>query len=341
MAEAMIRETSEVDTYHLGQFEGLGSRHNVSHWGDSAKEARISQATHARFYYYLTTDERLGDILDVEANVDEVASKLDPMRKAQPITEAEKKYPGRIRVGPDWLAFVGNWMTQWERTGDVKWRDKIMAGVDSMYAMPYWMRSGKNLVMGYDFNTGKLYQLNNQPGTYNLPTIQGGAEVAFELTDLLNEPTWSKMWLQYCRLGTASAAVLTKDQTTGTEGADATLVGETGGSNSQGTPRLAAYAYYRTHDVAFAKRAIAALARRGTEYATHRVEGSDALNPMDEAAGVSTNTTAQSSLMAIEILELCADQLPTEPLPVLPDLFGGGGRGRGGRGGGATTGPGQ
>jgi hypothetical protein len=106
MAEAMIRETSEVDTYHLGQFKGLGSRHNVSHWGDSAKEARISQAAHARFYYYLTTDERLGDIMHDEATVDEVASKLDPMRKAQPITEAEKKYPGRIRVGPDWLAFA-------------------------------------------------------------------------------------------------------------------------------------------------------------------------------------------------------------------------------------------
>ena len=39
-AEAMIRHTSEVDTYHEGRFDGLGSRHNVSHWGDSAKEAR-------------------------------------------------------------------------------------------------------------------------------------------------------------------------------------------------------------------------------------------------------------------------------------------------------------
>jgi hypothetical protein len=342
MAEAMIRETSEVDTYHLGPYMGLGSRHNVSHWGDSAKEARISQSAHARFYYYLTTDERLGDIMNVEANVDEIASKLDPMRKAQPITEAEKKYPGRIRVGPDWLAFVGDWMAAWERTGDAKWRDKIMAGVDSMYAMPYWMRSGRNLVMGYDFNTGKLYQVSDQPGNYNLPTIQGGAEVAFELTDLLNEPEWSKMWLQYCRLGSASGVVLTKDKTTGAEGADATLVGEAGGSNSQGTPRLAAYAYYRTHDAAFAKRAIASLARRGTEYETHRVEESAALNPMDEAAGVSTNTTAQSSLQAIEILELCADQLPHDPLPALPDFFGGGGgRGRGGRGAGPTTAPGQ
>ncbi len=145
MGEAMIRETSEVDTYHLGRFAGLGSRHNVSHWGDSAKEARVSQSAHAHFYYFLTADERIGDIMHDGAYVDEVASKLDPMRKAQPITEAEKKYPGRVRVAPDWLGYAGNWMIEWERTGDTKWRDKIMAGVNSMYDMPYWMRTGKNL----------------------------------------------------------------------------------------------------------------------------------------------------------------------------------------------------
>jgi hypothetical protein len=31
LAEAMTRNTSEVDVYHLGRFAGLGSRHNVSH----------------------------------------------------------------------------------------------------------------------------------------------------------------------------------------------------------------------------------------------------------------------------------------------------------------------
>ena len=44
MAEAMTRHTGEVDVYHVGPNAGLGSRHNVSHWGCGAKEARISQA---------------------------------------------------------------------------------------------------------------------------------------------------------------------------------------------------------------------------------------------------------------------------------------------------------
>ncbi|HVT87767.1 MAG TPA: hypothetical protein VHD56_02860 [Tepidisphaeraceae bacterium] len=329
MAEAMTRHTTEVDTYHFGRFKGLGSRHNVDHWGDSAKEARVSQATHERFMYYLTTDERIGDILDLVADADSVASALDPMRKAQPKTPEEAKYPGRIRVGPDWLAFVGNWMTAWERTGDTKWRDKIMAGVTSLEAMPYWMRTGRNLVVGYDPATGKLYQVNDQPGTYNLPTIQGGAEVAFELTDLLNDPSWTRMWLQYCRLGSAPAEVLIKDKTTGNEGADASMMGEQGGSNSQGTSRLAAFAYAKTKNPAFAKFAIEAMAgRTGTPFVIQKVQGPMTLNPVDESVGVSTNEAAQASLSAIEILELCNDQMPAE-VPALPEGGRRGGRGRG------------
>jgi hypothetical protein len=60
MAEAMTRHTSEVDTYHLGALAGLGSRHNVRHWGCGAKESRISQAAMRRYFYYLTTDETHG-----------------------------------------------------------------------------------------------------------------------------------------------------------------------------------------------------------------------------------------------------------------------------------------
>ncbi len=318
MAEAMSRHNSEVDSYHFGPFAGMGSRHNVSHWGDSAKEARVSQAAHNRFHFYLTTDERMGDILMEMATADVGASLLDPMRKAQPKSDVEKQYPGRIRIGPDWLAFAGNWMTAWERTGDVKWRDKIQAGVDSLAGMRFWMRSGRNLVVGYDPESSRMYQVSDQPGSYNLPTIQGGAEVAFELVELLDDPQWTRMWLQYCRLGTAPAEVLLRDQETGTEGADASYIGESGGANSQGTPRLAGYVYYKTKNPAFAERAMPALlAPRGLGGVMdiRRIEGSETLNPVDEAPGISTNDAAQSSLMVIQLLEMLADFLPQEPPP--------------------------
>ena len=50
----MTRHLSEVDFHHTGTFVGLGSRHNVSHWGDGAKEARIASSTLKRPFYYLT-----------------------------------------------------------------------------------------------------------------------------------------------------------------------------------------------------------------------------------------------------------------------------------------------
>ncbi len=315
MAEAMTRHTSEVDTYHSGRFAMLGSRHNVRHWGCGAKEARISQAPFRRFYYYLTTDERTGDIMREVVNVDQTFTQLDPMRLASPRT-GPIPYPARMRGGPDWLACAGNWMTEWERTGDTKYRDKILAGMDSIAAMPYGFMTGPNTLYGYDPLTCKLYPLVKDGfGTYNLQVIQGGAEVVFELNQLLDHPGWQKAFLQYCRLTMAPKDVVARDMTTGTEGNDGAYAG---------AGRLAAYAYAKTRNAAFVTRAVSQLGgfrrAQGGAYATRHVEGPDVLNPIDESPFVSTNNTAQSSLTAIEVLELCKDHLPEElpPPPAAP-----------------------
>jgi hypothetical protein len=317
-AEAMTRHTSEVDTYHSGRFAGLGSRHNVRHWGCGAKEARISQAAFRRFYYYLTTDERTGDLMRAVVDVDRKIMEIDPMRLASPRT-GPIPYPGRMRGGPDWLACVGNWMTEWERTGDTKYRDKIVAGMDSIAAMPFGFMTGPNTLYGYDPDTAKLFPLVRDGfGTYNLQVIQGGAEVVFELNQLIEHPGWHKAFLQYCRLTNAPQEVVARDMTSGSEGAD--------GAHA-GAGRLAAYAYARTGNTAFVPRAVSALTGAGGPgggpprrmplppgglYGTRRIEGPDALNTVDEAPFVSTNMAAQSSLVAIQVLELCKDHLPAE-----------------------------
>ena len=59
----MTRHTGEVDVYHMGRFAGLGTRHGVQHWGDSSKQPRVSNAAYRRIYYYLTADERVGDLM--------------------------------------------------------------------------------------------------------------------------------------------------------------------------------------------------------------------------------------------------------------------------------------
>lgn len=297
MAEAMTRHTTEVDTYHLGRFAPLGSRHNVRHWGCGAKEPRISQAAFRRHYYYLTTDERTGDVMREVVDADYKTTEIDPMRLASPLTKPIP-YPGRVRGGPDWLSFIGNWMTEWERTGEPKYRDKIVAGMDSIAKMPYWFMTGPNNLYGYEPATGKLYPLVEDGfGTYNLTTIQGGAELVFELNTLLDHAGWKKAWNQYCRLSGAPKAVVAKDMTTGSEGAD--------GQYTRG--RLAAYAYMETKNPAFAKKAWSFA--RAARFATTSFKGPEVLNPIDEVPGLSTNSTAQGCLEAIEVLEMCGDQM--------------------------------
>ena len=94
----------------------------------------------------------------------------------------------------------------------------------------------------------------------------------------------------------------------------------------RGRRELCAYVYAKTKNVAFAQRAVRYLeSLRADEFVPRRIEGAQALNPMEEVAGASTNTTeAQTSLTAIEILELCADQR----CRMMQAVPAGGGRGR-------------
>lgn len=320
LAEAHLRNTSETDVYHLGPMKGLGSRHNVIKWGDGAKEVRISQAAHWRIFYFLTTDERAGDIMQMVAeSAPDAISKYDPMREAAPPTPGEPAV--RIRIGPDWFALAGNWMTAWERTNDRRWHDLIIAGVDSIVAMPYELQTGKWVpnpkaqaaIVGFDKTTGKLTPIPDQvtkafaPVNYNLATIQGGAEVMFELVPLLGRKDFEAAWLRNCRIGRAPADVYAKDMKTGNEGSDAAYV-----LTGQAGPRLAAYAYAKTGDKAFLEKAITMLLEQRAGIATpHRISGPNALNDVEEDAAISTNEAAQTGLSTIQLLELCKDQLPT------------------------------
>lgn len=321
LAEAHTRNTSETDTYHLGPMRGLGSRHNVVKWGDGAKEARISQAAHWRIFYYLTTDERTGNLMREAAEWAGVSiGNFDPMREAAPAQPGEPKV--RIRIGPDWFAMAGNWMTEWERTGDTRWRDHILAGVDSIVAMPFGLETGKPTVKataeaaiaGYDNATGKLTpipdRMTGQYGiaNYNLATIQGGAQLLFELVPLLGRDDFAKEWLRLCRLAIAPPEVWTKDKITNSEGADAQFV-----APGQGGARLAAWAYSKTGNKAFGQKAITMLLEQGGGIANVRnVADPDTLNPVEEDPRMSTNEASQTSLSCVEVLELCKDMLPTE-----------------------------
>lgn len=290
MAEAMTRHTGEVDVYHIGPNAGLGSRHNVSHWGCGAKEARISQAAWNRFYYYLTTDERCGDLMTEVKDADHKLYELDPMRLAQPRSEYPCTAPARLRIGPDWLAYAGNWMTEWERTGNTAYRDKIIAGMKSISALPNRLFTGPK-ALGFDPETG-IITTECDPkleSTNHLMTIMGGFEVANEMMRMIDIPEWKDAWLDHAARYKKKAWELSHSRFR--------------------ISRLMAYAAYHLRDRQMAEEAWTDLFTRlehtpAPSFRITTILPPEVPAPLDECASISTNDAALWSLDAIYMQEV-------------------------------------
>jgi hypothetical protein len=298
-AEAMTRHTGEVDVYHLGRFRGLGSRHNVLHWGCSAKQVRISTAVYRRCYYYLTADERVGDLMRELLDCDERLVDVSPGRKVGR-SRGDTRYPADISFGTDWCSFAAAWLTEWERTGDVRWRDKLLTGMKGIGTMPQgWFSSGG----GYDPKTGMIYPHDDKPSASHLNAVFGAVEISAELLQLLSAPEYDKAWLQYCTVYNAEPEEQRRRM--GRTFENRTL--------RQGHSRLTAYAAARLQDPELARRAWREFRAHGglptTGLKATRLSGPAVLNPVDEAAAISTNSTAQFGLAAIQCLALAGGAL--------------------------------
>lgn len=290
MAEAMARHTGEVDVYHLGDYAGLGTRHNVSHWGCGAKEARISQAAWNRFYHYLTADERSGDLMSEVVDADRLLYHLDPMRLAEPREQHPCTAPARLRIGPDWLAYAGNWMTAWERTQHTAYRDKIVAGMESIARLPNGLFTGPK-ALGYDPATGIISYEGNPDiqNTNHLMTIMGGFEITNEIMQMIDIPAWNKAWLNHAIHYTPKAWELSRSRFY--------------------IPRLTAYAAYLQSDNALKEQAWKELIpdiENGNlrPFETRKVLPPETLYPQDENTFISTNGAATWALDAIYMLEV-------------------------------------
>lgn len=300
-AEAMTRHTGEVDVFHLGRFKGLGTRHGVQHWGDSAKQARISTAENRRFYYYLRADERIGDTLREPLEADQLLNGVDPVRKL-PNQVDKGPYTARVSVGTDWSSLASAWLTEWERGGDPKYRDKLLTGMRDIGAATHGFFSGDRF--GYDADTGHLHNVMGDGGkaisVSHLSMVFGALEVCSELIYLTEgNPEYAgfdQAWLQYCRLYNAPAAEQEKELG----------VAPRGISLVTGHSRLTAYAAWRLQDASLAKRAWTEFERdiHPRDLALKQITGPEVLNPIDEAAWVSTNDAAQWGLAAIQNLAL-------------------------------------
>ncbi len=193
LAENMSRHCSDVDMYHIGQYKGLGSRHNILHWGCACKEARIGMAGHHRFAFYLTGDYRLGDVLDDTKDADFSLLNIDPLRTMY--SKEEMVYPTHARTGPDWSSFCSNWLTAWERHKDSYYKEKILTGIEDIKKSPLQLISGAD----YEYNpeTGHMKYIGENKTGSHLAICMGSVQTWIELADNLDDPQWNKMLADY------------------------------------------------------------------------------------------------------------------------------------------------
>lgn len=275
MAVAMARHNGEVDCYHQGPHSGLGTRHNVLHWGCGAKEARISQAFWNRFLYYLTADERSGDLIREVRDADTLLYHLDPMRLAQPRSDRYPcTAPARLRIGPDWLAYAGNWFAEWERTGDTYYYNKIQSGLKSIAALPHGIFSGPK-ALGYDPATGIISWEGDASvqNTNHLLPIMGGFEMMNEMLFSISLPEWNRTWLDFNKQYKEKALEISR--------------------NNFRIPRLKGYAYWLTGK---------------EEYRNAALKDLNAGNPFNNKQAFFTNDAATWGLDAIFLKEVIRPQ---------------------------------
>ncbi len=307
IAEAMSRHAADVDVYHFGRRQGLGSRHNVIHWGDSCKESRIGMAGHHRPFFYLSGgDFRIGDVFSDVIDADYATCRaFGHLKKV--FTEVEPPLPFEVRTGPDWSSFCSNWMTEWERHGGTQYRDKIVQGIDGLKKAPLKMLSG--LTYSYDPDTGEMRYIGDMPNeSYHLSLCMGGPQVWIELADLLDDSEFRAMLAEY---GTFYQ-LPNEDKLTAT-----------GGFRSDRdflfpymACTLSAYAAYYRRDSALAYKVWKVLQEAPRLENGKSIFDKSTVAPyfncseLEEAPFITTNFTSQWCLNVIAALELLKEYMP-------------------------------
>ncbi|KAI0396430.1 hypothetical protein F5Y17DRAFT_455931 [Xylariaceae sp. FL0594] len=315
-AEAHVRHTSEVDVYHLGPYSGFGTRHGVQHWGDSAKQIRVSTPVYRQIFYYVSGgDERVGELLHQLMDADKTFLTVDPRRKVRGDNGTYVPDPRAIDldVGIDFSGLAAIWLIEWERRGP-RWEEakrKLNASMHGIASLKNGFVTGVGL---YDSYTGDIkppatdpHNTKGEVAVSHLSASFGLPEIIAQITQYLGDDlpeAFDQAWLDYCVYYGASAA----EQTA--------RYGEAFGKLNlrQGHSRLTAYAAKRLGNSTLAKRAWNEFLNTdglapSLPWSSVALNGSEVLMPVDEADWISTNDVALYGLAAIENLAQVGDVL--------------------------------
>lgn len=308
-AEAQVKHTSDVDSYHAGPYRLLGTRHGVQHWGDSAKQLRISTAIYRRFYYYLTADDRIGDHLRALREADATFMTTDPIRKVRKDGDTYRPEPNALSVGfgTDWGSIAIAFLTEYERTLDEEIKAKLLNSMRSIGGMPHGFFSGGGR---YDLATGAFTKNDDNVSISHLSAAFGLPEVCAELIQNFDVPEFTKAWLDYAQHYNTPAAERAK--ILGFNQRNQILV--------DGHSRATAFAAVMRRDDALARRAWHELLSdnvnpnapiRWPDTPLREVRPPQVLKAIQESR-LSTNSVAQWATAAIENLALIPHALPED-----------------------------
>ncbi|KAB8256655.1 hypothetical protein BDV32DRAFT_161043 [Aspergillus pseudonomiae] len=318
-AEALTRHTGEVDVYHIGDWKGLGTRHGVQHFADSAKQVRIAQPQYRKYFYYLSGgDERVGELLEEAIDADKTYGILDPQRKVR--TDGWTPEPGKpvaFSLGTDWAGLAAGWLIEWERRGP-RWQEakkKLTGTAKGIASFKNGFVTGEGL---YAISNGTLLPPPTDPNNEGVVSIShlnavfGMPEVVSELLEYWGDEApegLESAWLDYCYYYGATKAE------------QQARYGESfsGISLIQGHSRLTAYYAKHSNNVTVAERVWKEFYNNtdgftaDEPWVSERVNGSAVLIPVDEATWISTNAVAQYGLAAIQDLALVGDAVTQSP----------------------------
>ncbi|KAK9457086.1 hypothetical protein V1511DRAFT_496161 [Dipodascopsis uninucleata] len=209
MAEAMTRHTGEVDVYHSGRFKGFGTRHGVLHYADSSKQVRVSNVLYRRIYYYLTGDERVGDLMEELEISQNAILTLDSHRKVQ--AKDPKMIPSGFamtNIGLDCGALAAAWLTGWERRTQ-HWetcKELLIRMTNGIASLKHGLATNSILL---NVKTGEIQEVSPPTPEYNISHLSmlfGFPEAFSESIDAIadvDKLTADKFRLEYFKYGKA------------------------------------------------------------------------------------------------------------------------------------------
>lgn len=206
MAAAMTKHTSEVDVYHSGRFKGFGTRHGVQHFSDSSKQLRISNVLYRRIYYYLTGDERTGDLISELQQCQNALFGLDSHRKVQLHADIPEGF-AMANIGLDCGPLAASWLTAWERRteGWERSRDLLVKMLDGLSELSHGIGNNAGLLNPMTAEVRECPPPTPEYAISHLSMLFGFPQIFTELLDYARDKypaaveNFLKIWLPYCR----------------------------------------------------------------------------------------------------------------------------------------------